>query len=61
MNEEKQSAGAPRVRMIGDAGEKRRIARETLEALPDWFGNVGAREDVVYRNRELTKLTRIDT
>ena len=32
-----------------------------LEALPDWFGNVGAREDVVYRNRELTKLTRIDT
>ena len=52
MNEEKRSAGAPRVRMIGDAGEKRRIAREILEALPDWFGNVGAREEYILRSGE---------
>ena len=50
MNEEKRPAGAPEVRLIGDAGEKRRIARETLEALSDWFENVEAREEYILRS-----------
>ena len=52
MNEEKRPAGVPEVRLIGDAGEKRRIARETLEALSDWFENVEAREEYILRSGE---------
>ena len=52
MNEEKRPAGVPEVRLIGDAGEKRRIARETLEALPDWFENVEAREEYILHSGE---------
>ncbi|MBQ8108648.1 MAG: GNAT family N-acetyltransferase [Clostridia bacterium] len=32
------------IRKIEDAGEKRRIARLVLEALPDWFGVEASRE-----------------
>lgn len=35
------------IRQIPDAGEKRRIARKILEALPDWFGILEAREDYI--------------
>ena len=32
---------------VEDAAEKRRVARRVLEALPDWFGNVPAREGYI--------------
>lgn len=35
------------IRQIPDAGEKRRIARKILEALPDWFGILEARESYI--------------
>ena len=39
------------IRTVDDASEKRRIAREILEALPEWFGISEARENyMLYDN-----------
>ena len=38
------------IREITAAGEKRRIARFVLEALPDWFGIPEAREDYIEKS-----------
>ena len=35
------------IRIVSDAGEKRRIARQILEALPEWFGIPEAREGYI--------------
>ena len=35
------------IREIATAGEKQRIARLVLEALPDWFGIPEAREEYI--------------
>ena len=35
------------IKTIIDKNEKRQIARSVLEALPDWFGNTGAREQYI--------------
>lgn len=40
------------VREISNKGEKRRIAREILEALPDWFGIPEAREEYIAQSAE---------
>ena len=40
------------VRQIGDSDRKEKIAREILEALPDWFENVEAREGYIRDSRE---------
>ncbi len=40
------------VREISNKGEKRRIAREILEALPDWFGIPKAREEYIAQSAE---------
>ena len=41
------SAEGVTIRSISDPGQKERIAREILEALPDWFENVEAREGYI--------------
>ena len=38
------------IREIATAGEKQRIARLVLEALPDWFGIPEAREDYIEKS-----------
>lgn len=35
------------IKQIKDSKEKKTICREILEALPDWFGNLQAREDYI--------------
>lgn len=35
------------IRQVTDGAEKRRIARRVLEALPDWFSHVPAREEYI--------------
>ena len=35
------------IREVTDAGEKRRITRLILEALPDWFGVEESREEYI--------------
>ena len=46
------SAEGVTIRSIIDPGQKERIAREILEALPDWFENVEAREGYIRDSRE---------
>ena len=46
------SAEGVTIRSISDPGQKERIAREILEALPDWFENVEAREGYIRDSRE---------
>ena len=46
------SAEGVTIRRISDPGQKERIAREILEALPDWFENVEAREGYIRDSRE---------
>ena len=40
------------VRQISDPDQREKIAREILEALPDWFENVEAREGYIRDSRE---------
>ncbi len=42
------------IRTVDDASEKRRIAREILEALPEWFGITEAREDYILKSADET-------
>ena len=42
------------IRDIEDAAQRAAIARSVLEALPDWFGNVAARERYIESSREWT-------
>ena len=46
------SAEGVTIRRISDPEQKERIAREILEALPDWFENVEAREGYIRDSRE---------
>ena len=39
--------------------EKKRITREILEALPDWFGIEESREDYIKKVRSLYSLLRM--
>ena len=41
------------IRRVDDADEKARIARDVLEALPEWFGIPEAREDYIYDSRDM--------
>ncbi len=41
------------IRQIDDPSEKARIAREVLEALPEWFGIPEAREDYIRDSRDM--------
>ncbi|MBE7009773.1 MAG: GNAT family N-acetyltransferase, partial [Ruminococcaceae bacterium] len=40
------------VREISDKNEKKRIAREILEALPEWFGIPESREEYITQSAE---------
>ena len=40
-----------KIRRIEDPDRRAQIARAILEALPDWFGNVEAREDYIEESR----------
>ena len=40
-------------RTVTDAAERQRIARLILEDLPDWFGNVEAREEYIQESADL--------
>lgn len=42
-----------RIAPVLDAGDRRRIARRILEALPDWFGNPEARESYIDQSAKL--------
>lgn len=44
---------APAVREIFDSAEKQKIARDILEALPDWFGIESSREEYIEKSGKL--------
>ena len=48
------------IRTVDDAAEKRRIAREILEALPEWFGIAEAREDYILKSADETMVASFD-
>ncbi len=48
------------IRTVDDAAEKRRIAREILEALPEWFGIAEAREDFILKSADETMVASFD-
>lgn len=48
------------IRTVDDAAEKRRIAREILEALPEWFGIAEAREDYILKSANETMVASFD-
>ena len=45
--------GGMETRTVTNAAERRRIARLVLEDLPDWFGNVEAREEYIQESADL--------
>ena len=48
------------IRTVDDASEKRRIAREILEALPEWFGISEARENYILESADETMVASFD-
>lgn len=48
------------IRTVDDASEKRRIAREILEALPEWFGISEARENYILESADETMAASFD-
>lgn len=40
------------IQQVFDGEEKKRIARQVLEALPEWFGIPEAREDYITNSEE---------
>ncbi len=48
------------IRTVDDAAEKRRIAREILEALPEWFGISEARENYILESADETMVASFD-
>lgn len=47
------------IRQIADSKEKQVIARTVLEALPEWFGILEAREDYIAKSAAQTFLVRL--
>ncbi len=48
------------IRRIEDPDRRAQIARAILEALPDWFGNVEARENYIEKSRDWLFLADFD-